>query len=82
MKSYVSVPGCPLGFLSESGDLALRRQPLFADGSEIPAQLIVFLSKLFQLGIHPGNLSFAYRLDGDGLCLDHFFEATEDLQTF
>ena len=41
----------------------------FAIGSEIHAQLIAFVKKLFQLGIHPGDLSFVYHLDGDGFCL-------------
>ena len=50
----VSVPGCPLGFLCEPDDLAVRLQPLVAIGSEIPAQLIAFLNNLFQMGIHPG----------------------------
>ena len=62
----MSVRGCPLRFYSESGDHAVCLQPLFAIGSEIPAQLIAFLNKLFQLGIHSGDLSFADRLDGDG----------------
>ena len=56
------MPGCPLGFFCESGDLAVRLQPLFVIVYEISAQLIAFLNKLFQLGIHPGDLSF-----GDGL---------------
>ena len=60
------VPGCPLGFLCESGDLTVRLQPLLAIGSDIPAQLSVFLKKQFQMGIHPGDLSFADRLDGEG----------------
>ena len=64
---HVFVPGCPLGLFCESGDLAVRHQPLFSIGSEIHAQLIAFLNKLFQLGIHPGDLSFADRHDGDGL---------------
>ena len=63
----VSVPGCPLGFFCDSGDLAVRHQPLFTIESEMPEQLIVFLNKLFQLGIHPGDLSFADRLDGKNL---------------
>ena len=49
----MSVPGSPLGFICESVDLAVRLQPLFAIGAEIPAQLIAFLNNLFQLGIHP-----------------------------
>ena len=39
-----------------SGDLAVRLQTLFMIGSEIPAQVIAFLNKLFQLDIHPGDL--------------------------
>ena len=41
-------------------------------GSEIPVQLVMFLSKLFQLCIHTEDLSFVDRLDGDGLCLGVF----------
>ena len=52
----MSVPGCPLGFFCVSGDLEVRLQSLFAIGSEIPAQLIAFLNKLFHLGIHPRDL--------------------------
>ena len=63
----MSAPGCPLGFFCESVDLVVRLQPLFAIGSAIPAQLIAFLNKLFQLGIHSGDISFADRLVGDGL---------------
>ena len=63
----MSVPGCPHGFLCESGDLAVHIQLLLTIGSEIPAQLIAFQNKSFQLGIHPGYLSFADHLDGDGL---------------
>ena len=63
------MPGCPFLFLCESGDLAVRLQPLFAIGSEIPAQLIAFLNKLLQLGIHPVDLPLADILDGDGLRL-------------
>ena len=61
------MPGCSLGFFCEYGDLAVRNKPLFSIGSEIPAQLIAFLNKLFWLGINPGDLSIADRLDGDGL---------------
>ena len=61
------MPGCQFGFCYESGDLAVRLQPQFTIGSEIPTQLIAFLNKLFQLGIHPGDLSFADRLVGDCL---------------
>ena len=39
-----------------------------------------FLNKLFQLDIHPGHLSFADRLNGDGL--SHYWQVTEGLQTF
>ena len=41
-------------------------------GFEIPAQLIAFMNKLFQLGIHPRDISFADHLNGDGLCLNIF----------
>ena len=68
----MSVAVCPLGFFRESGDLVILLQPLFAIGSEVPEQFIAFLDKLFQLGIHPGDLSFADRLDGEGLCLCPF----------
>ena len=51
----MSLPGCQFGLYCEFDDLAVRLQPLFAIGSEIPAQLTAFLNKLFQLGIHPGN---------------------------
>ena len=57
------MPGCPPGFFCESGDLAIRHRPLIANGSEISEQLIALLNKLS----HPGDLSFAYRLDGDAL---------------
>ena len=50
----MSVPGCPLGFSCESGDLVVRLQPLFTIGFEIHAQHIAFLNKLFQFGIDPG----------------------------
>ena len=60
------MPGCPIGLFCESGDFAVRLQPMFAIGSEIHAQLIAFHNKLFQLGIHPGDL-FAFCLDGDAL---------------
>ena len=63
----MSVPVCPLGFFCKFDDIALRHQPLFAIDSEISAQLIAFLNKLFWLGIHPGDLSLADCLDGDGL---------------
>ena len=59
----MSLPGFPPGFICESGDLAVRLQPLFVIVFEIPAQLIAFLIKLF----HPGDHCFANRLDGDGL---------------
>ena len=58
----MSGPRCPLGFFCESGDLAFRLPPLFAIGSEIPAQLIAF-----QKDIQPGDHSFVDHLDGDGL---------------
>ena len=58
---------CPLEYYCECGDLAVRLLPLSAIGSKILAQLILFMNKLLQLGILPGNLSFADRLDGDGL---------------
>ena len=61
------VSGCPLRFFMESGDFAVRIQTLFAIGSEIPAQLIAILKRLFQLGIHLEDLSIADRLDGEGL---------------
>ena len=61
------MPSCPPGFFCESGDLAVHLQPLFAIGSKIPAQLITFLNKLFQLSIHSGDHTFADRLDGDSL---------------
>ena len=67
----MSVPGYPIGFFYESGDLAVRLQPLFAIGSEIPAQLIAFMNKLSKLGIDPEDLSFADRLDGDDFRLCH-----------
>ena len=68
----VSVTDFPLGFVSECGNLVcecgnLAVQPLFAIGSAIPAQLIAFLKKLFQLGVHPEHLSFSDRLDGEDL---------------
>ena len=66
------VPGYPLGFFCESGDLAVRLQPMFAIGSEIHTQLIVFQNKLFKLGIHPRDLTFEDCLDGDGLSLGPF----------
>ena len=56
--------------------------PLFAIGSDLHAQLIAFLNKLFQLGIHPGDLFFADRLDGDGLCLGPIIVVTEGHHTF
>ena len=72
----MSVPSRPLGFFCESGDLAVCLQPLFAIGSEIPAQLSAFLSKLFQLGIHPGDLSLTDRLYEDDLRLGPFYDVT------
>ena len=78
----MSVPVCPFGFFCESGDLAVHLQPLIAIGSEIPAQLIAFMNKLFQLCIHPGDQSFANHFDEDGLYLDLFGEITEGLKTF
>ena len=63
----MSVPGCPLGFLCESGDLEVRLQPLLTIGSEIPTQHIAFQNKLFQLDIHPEDLSLADRLSENGL---------------
>ena len=74
--------GITLEFFGESGDLAVRLQPAIAIGSEIPAQLIEFLNKLPQFGIHPWNHSFADRLVGDGLCLGPFEKVTEGLQMF
>ena len=62
------MPGCPLEFSCESGDLAVRLQSLFAIGSEISAQIIALMKKLFQLGIHPGDLSFADRLEKASVC--------------
>ena len=56
-----------MDYSCESGDFVARLQPLFTIGSEISAQLIVFLNRLFQLDIHPGNFSFTDRLGGDGL---------------
>ena len=57
---------------SVSGDILVNLQPLLVIGSEIPAQLIAFMNKLFQLRIHPGYLSFVDYLDGDSLCLIPF----------
>ena len=65
----MSVSGCPLGLFYESGYLAVHLQPLFTIGFEIAAQLSAFLKKLFHLGIHPGDLSFADHLGADSLCL-------------
>ena len=77
-----NVPGCPLGYFNESDDLMAHLLPLFAIGSEFPTQLVAFLNKLFQLGIHPGDLFFADRLDGDGLCLGPIMVVTEGHHTF
>ena len=63
----VSVSGYPLEFFRVTGDLAVRLQPLFAIAYEIPAKHIAFMNRLFQLSLHPGDLTFADRLDGDGL---------------
>ena len=63
----MSVPGCPHEFFCESGDFVIHHKPLFEIVSVIPAKLIAFLNKQFQLGIHLGELSFADRLYGDGL---------------
>ena len=61
-----------LGFFCESDDLTVRLQSLFAICSEIPVQFIAFLNKLFQLDIHPVDLSFVDSFDGDGLSLGAF----------
>ena len=63
----MTVPGSTHVFFCVSGDLPARLQPLVAIGSDIPAQLIAFQSKLFKLQIHPVDPSFTDRLDGDGL---------------
>ena len=76
------MPGCLLGFFCESDDLTVRLRPLFAICSEIPVQFIAFLNKLFQLDIHPVDLSFVDSFDGDGLSLGAFNEVTEGLQIF
>ena len=52
-----------------SGDLAVRLQPLFAIGLEVPALHIAFLNKVNKLGIHPGDLSFATSLMGTATAL-------------
>ena len=66
------VTGCPLRFFCEYGDLVVYPQPLFAIGCEIPVQHIAFMTKLFQLGIHPGDLSFVEHFDGYSLCFGSF----------
>ena len=66
------MPSCPLGFLCESGDLAVRLQLLHAIELEVPAQVNAFLNKLFYLVIHPGDLTFVDRLVGGGTALALF----------
>ena len=57
-------PGFLIRFFCESGDVAVRIQPLFAIGSMIPAQRFGFLNTLFQLSIHPGDISLQSFLIG------------------
>ena len=52
-------------------DLTVCPQPLFVIGSDIPAQLIAFLNRLFQLGTHPWDLTFVDSLDGDAFLIGY-----------
>ena len=64
----MSVPGCPLGFLCESGYLAVCFQPLFTIVSMIPALLLSYhrrlmmISDALELRMEGGRVSHSWYL--------------------